>query len=63
MRYLIYSEMTEDDGHIEVKRSESEAIEWMQKHALEHHYFRYQNEQDALDDYIALHWAFWVEEL
>lgn len=63
MRYLVYDEYVNENESYEVKRTEQEVLEYMRKHVEERHGFRYKNSQDALDDYIAVNWAYWKEEL
>lgn len=62
MRYLVYSEPSEH-GDVEVKMSEAEAIKWQRDYALKHYKFVYETDQMAIDDYICVNWAYWLEEL
>ena len=63
MRYLVWTYPKEDGTVGYEKRTEQEAIAHQREYALEKHNFTYENDQQALDDYICVNWAYWVEEL
>lgn len=62
MRYLVWCYPEEDGSAGEVKVTEAEAIKLQREHARKYG-FEYKTDQDALDDYICVNWAFWREEL
>ena len=62
MRYLVFDE-PHQTGNRKIKRTEEEAIVYMREYVLKTHSFTYQSDQNALEDYISMHWAYWVEEL
>lgn len=63
MRYLVWNYPNKDGSVGYEKRTEQEAIAYQRKYALDKHDFVYENDQQALDDYICVNWAYWVEEL
>jgi len=62
MRYLVFDE-PHQTGNRKIKRTEAEAIAHQREYAFKKHDFVYENDQQALDDYICVNWAYWVEEL
>jgi hypothetical protein len=62
MRYLVFDE-PHQTGNRKIKRTEEEAIEYQREYALKKYNFVYPYDQQALDDYIATNWAYYVEEL
>lgn len=62
MRYLVFSE-PHQTGIVEIKRTEAEAITYQRDYALRVHNFHYENDEQALHDYMCVNWAFWREEL
>jgi len=63
MRYLVWNYPKEDDTVGYEKRTEAEAIAYQREYALKKHNFTYESDEQALDDYICVNWAYWVEEL
>ena len=63
MRYLEFLEEHPTQGYIKVKRTEEDAIEYQREYALKTHNYVYPYDQQALDDYICVNWAYYVEEL
>jgi len=63
MRYLVWNYPKEDGTVGYEKRTEVEAIAYMHEYVLKTHNFIYQSDQNALEDYISMHWAYYVEEL
>jgi len=63
MRYLVWNYPKEDGTVGYEKRTEAEAIAYQREYAFKKHDFVYENDQQALDDYICVNWAYWVEEL
>jgi len=63
MRYLVFSEPDEKEDVVQVKRTEAEAITYQRDYALRVHNFHYENDEQALHDYMCINWAFWREEL
>jgi hypothetical protein len=62
MRYLVFDE-PHQTGNRKIKRTEEEAIVYQREYALKKHNFTYESDTQALDDYICVNWAYWVEEL
>jgi len=62
MRYLVFDE-PHQTGNRKIKRTEVEAIAYQREYTLKKHNFVYENDSQALDDYICVNWAYWVEEL
>jgi len=62
MRYLVWNYPKEDGTVSYEKRTEAEAIAYQREYAKRHN-FVYENDSQALDDYICVNWAYWVEEL
>jgi hypothetical protein len=62
MRYLIFDYPKEDGSVGLEKRTEEEAIAYQRQYALKYN-FTYESDQQALDDYICVNWAYWQEEL
>jgi hypothetical protein len=63
MRYLVWDYPKEDNTIGHVRRTQAEAIAHQREYALSKHNHTYGSDDEALDDYISLHWAYWVEEL
>ena len=61
MRYLRYSEPDEDNNTKVVRVSVEEAIKESKTNAYRHGY-TYLNDEEALLDFIAVNWAWWVDE-
>ena len=61
MRYLRYSEPDADGKQKIVRISVEEAIKRAKETAYRHGY-TYSNDEDALQDFIAVNWASWVDE-
>jgi hypothetical protein len=62
MRYLLFQEVNIDGGPITLRYSEEEAINEQKSIALRFHNHTYNNDQEALDDFIAVNWATWEDE-
>ena len=60
MRYLEYCEPYEDSTNV-IRVTVEEAIKATKTTAYRHGY-TYSNDEDALQDFIAVNWAYWVEE-
>jgi hypothetical protein len=63
MRYLVYDERIPDVGSVQIKVTEDEAIKIQRDSAWKSKGYIYETDQMALDDYIAVNWAYWKEEL
>jgi hypothetical protein len=63
MRFLVWNYPQEDGTVGYEKRTEAEAISHQREYAFKKHDFIYASDQEALDDYICVNWAYWVEEL
>lgn len=63
MRYLVFAYPKEDNTIAYERRTEQEAIAYQREYALNKHNFTYGSDTQALDDYICVNWAYWVEEL
>jgi hypothetical protein len=61
MKYLQYHEPDEHDNVKVIRVSTQEAINTSRTTAYRHGY-SYKNDQEAIDDFIAVNWAYWVEE-
>jgi hypothetical protein len=61
MRYLQYHEPDEHDNIKIIRVTIDEAIQFMHQYSSRND-FVYQNDDEALDDFIAVNWAYWVEE-
>jgi hypothetical protein len=61
MRHIVFDE-PHQTGNRKIKRTEAEAIAYQREYALKHN-FVYESDSQALDDYICVNWAYWVEEL
>jgi len=60
MKYLQYHE-PDEHGNIKIIRvTIEEAIEIMHRYSSRND-FVYQNDDEALEDFIAVNWAYWVE--
>jgi hypothetical protein len=62
MRFLVWNYPKKDGTVGYEKRTEAEAIAHQREYAKKHN-FIYASDQEALDDYICVNWAYWVEEL
>jgi hypothetical protein len=60
MRYLEYCEPYEDSTNI-IRVTVEEAIKRIKTTAYRHGY-TYSNDEEALQDFIADNWAYWVDE-
>jgi len=60
MKYLQYHEPDENDNIRIIRVTIEEAIEMMHRYSSRND-FVYQNDDEALDDFIAVNWAYWVE--
>jgi hypothetical protein len=60
MRYLQYCEPYEDSTNV-IRVTVEEAIKATKTTAYRHGY-TYSNDEDALQDFIAVNWASWVDE-
>jgi len=63
MRYLVWSYPQEDGTVGYEKLTEQEAIAHQREYGLKINNFVYENDQQALDDYICVNCAYWVDEL
>ena len=65
MRKLVYSfpDETKPNQIGEFVCTEQEAIKIQREYALKTHGYSYETDQIALDDYICVNWAYWLEEL
>ena len=60
-KILQYREPDEKDNLKIIRVAPQDAIDSMKQYAYRHGY-TYSNDQDALDEFMALNWAYWVEE-
>ena len=60
MKYLQYHEPCEDDKDKFIRVSGEQVINKMNEYASRRG-FVYKNDQEAIDDFIAVNWAYWVE--
>jgi hypothetical protein len=60
MRYLEYCEPYEDSNKV-IRVTAEEAIK-RAKETANHRGYTYSNDEDALQDFIAVNWASWVDE-
>ena len=60
-KILQYREPDEKDNLKIIRVTPQDAIDSMKQYAYRHGY-TYSNDQDALDEFMALNWAYWVEE-
>jgi len=61
MKYLQYHEPYDDGSDKAIRLSVEEVLNKMNDYA-DRHGFSYKDEQEAIDDFIAVNWAYWVEE-
>ena len=61
MRYLQYSEPDMDGKQKIVRVSVQEAIK-RSKLVAEYADYTYESDEEALQDFIAVHWASWIDE-
>jgi histidinol dehydrogenase len=61
MKYLQYIEPDEHDNVKVIRVTVEQAIEFMNQIAAEHGHV-YDNADEAVNDFIAVNWAYWVEE-
>ncbi len=61
MKYLQYHEPDENDNLRIIRVSTEQAINTSRTTAYRHGY-SYTNDQEALEDFIAVNWAYWVDE-
>ena len=61
MRYLVFNYPKEDDTVGYERRTEAEAIAHQREYSKKHN-FTFESDSQALDDYICVNWAYWVEE-
>jgi hypothetical protein len=60
-KILQYREPDEMDSIKIIRVAPQDAIDSMKQYAYRHGY-TYSNDQDALDEFMAVNWAYWVEE-
>jgi hypothetical protein len=60
-RLLQYREPDEHDNAKIVRIHPADAVHQMKNYAYQHGY-AYADNHEALQDFIAVHWAYWVEE-
>ena len=60
MKYLQYHEPDENDNIRIIRVTIEEAIEIMHEYSSRND-FVYQNDDEALEDFITVNWAYWVE--
>ena len=60
-KILQYREPNEMDSIKIVRVAPQDAIDSMKQYAYRHGY-TYSNDQDALDEFMAVNWAYWVDE-
>ena len=63
MKYLVFNYPKEDSTVGYEKRTAEDAVEYQREYALKTHNYVYPYDQQALDDYICVNWAYYVEEL
>lgn len=61
MKYLQYIEPDENNNVRVVRYTVEEAVKFMEQCAAQHNYV-YNNADEAINDFIAVNWAEWVEE-
>jgi hypothetical protein len=54
---ICYVEPDENENHVEICMSEEQAIEY-QKQKASNMSYEYESDQQALDDFIAVNWAY-----
>jgi len=60
-KILQYREPDEKDSLKIIRVTPQDAIDSMKQYAYRHGY-AYSNDEEALQDFIAVNWAYWVEE-